>query len=82
MFTLPFAAFYGTSYVLETYFHITSFANTAWSVAAAVVVVNLIIAAYVYQASKEPYDPPVPPHEDGSHDSKPVASKSQLNKED
>jgi uncharacterized membrane protein len=45
MFTLPFVAYVGTKYGLK-YFGIEGFANTAWSVLAAVVVVNTIIMLY------------------------------------
>lgn len=53
MFTLPFAAFFGTRYVLEDVFKITGFQSTAWSVLAAVVTVNVIILGYVYHAYHE-----------------------------
>lgn len=46
MFTLPFAAFYGVKNVLLEHFHIDGFQNTCWSVIAAVVTVNLVIAMY------------------------------------
>lgn len=46
MFTLPFAAFYGTRHVLYEHFHIDGFANTCWSVGAAVLTVNIVIALY------------------------------------
>lgn len=46
MFTLPFAAFYGVKYVLLDHFHIDGFQNTCWSVVAAVITVNLVIALY------------------------------------
>jgi uncharacterized membrane protein len=45
MFTLPFVAYAGTTYGLK-YFGIEGFANTAWSVVAAVVMVNTIIMSY------------------------------------
>lgn len=53
MFTLPFVAFFGTKYLLQDVFDIIGFANTAWSVLASVVIVNLIIVAYVYHAYHE-----------------------------
>lgn len=57
MFTLPFGAFYGTRYVLEHQFDVTGFANTAFSVLAAVIVVNMVILAYAWHAYHEPeYD--------------------------
>lgn len=57
MFTLPFGAFYGTRYVLEHEFGVTGFANTGFSVLAAVIVVNLLILAYAWHAYHEPeYD--------------------------
>lgn len=46
MFTLPFAAFYGVKHLLLDHFHIGGFQNTAWSVLAAVITVNLVIALY------------------------------------
>lgn len=46
MFTLPFGAFYGTRHVLHEHFHIDGFANTCWSVGAAVLTVNVVIALY------------------------------------
>jgi uncharacterized membrane protein len=45
MFTLPFVAYVGTKYGLK-YFGVEGFANTVWSVLAAVVVVNTIILSY------------------------------------
>lgn len=53
MFTLPFGSFYVTKHILTDTFHVNGFANTAASVFAAVITVNLIIAAYVYQAYRE-----------------------------
>lgn len=52
MFTLPFAAFFGTKYVLDD-LGVTGYTNTVWSVLAAVITVNLIIIAYAYQAYHE-----------------------------
>ena len=46
MFTLPFGAFFGVRYLLHEYFHIDGFVNTCWSVIAAVVTVNIVIALY------------------------------------
>lgn len=46
MFTLPFGAFYGTKHFLNEYFHIYGFEANCWSVLAAVVTVNIIIALY------------------------------------
>lgn len=57
MFTLPFGAFYCVRYVLEKYFDITGFDNTAFSVLVAVIIINVIIGVYAYQAYHEPeYD--------------------------
>lgn len=56
MFTLPFGAFYGTRHILDHY-DVTGFANTGFSVLAAVIVVNLVILAYACHAYHEPeYD--------------------------
>lgn len=46
MFTLPFGAFYGTRHFLHEYFDIYGFQNNCWSVLAAVVTVNIVIALY------------------------------------
>lgn len=46
MFTLPFAAFYGTRYALHEYLHVDGFPNTCWSVIASVATVNIVIALY------------------------------------
>lgn len=76
MFTLPFGAFYGTKHVLQEMYHIDGFTNTAFSVLASVITVNLIICLYVYQAYHEPeYD------DEGNEidQSIAVSSKSDLN---
>jgi hypothetical protein len=46
MFTLPFAAFFGVRHTLNEHFHIDGFPNTCWSVGAAVLTVNIVIALY------------------------------------
>lgn len=53
MFTLPFGAFFGTQYLLHTYFDLSEFTVTALSVASAVITVYVIIILYVYKAYKE-----------------------------
>lgn len=53
MFTLPFVAFFGMRHVLSEYYPPNSFMVTAWSVIAAVVVVNIIICVYAYKAYHE-----------------------------
>lgn len=53
MFTLPFAAFYGVRHILHEYLHIDGFENTAWSVLAAVVTVNIVIALYAMFGFRE-----------------------------
>lgn len=53
MFTLPFGAFFATKYILQDNFGIDGYNNTVASVLAAVITVNLIIAAYAYQAYHE-----------------------------
>lgn len=55
MFTLPFVAYVGTKYGLG-YFGVEGFANTAWSVLAAVVVVNTIIMLYACKGYHEEMD--------------------------
>ncbi|KAK3931130.1 25S rRNA (cytosine-C(5))-methyltransferase rcm1 [Frankliniella fusca] len=58
MFTLPFIAFFATKQYLRDHLHVIGFAQTAWSVAASVIVVNLIVFTYVWRAFSEPIDPP------------------------
>ncbi|XP_028178653.1 uncharacterized protein LOC114366073 [Ostrinia furnacalis] len=53
MFTLPFVAFFGMRHILTEYYPSNSFVVTAWSVIAAVVVVNTIICVYAYKAYHE-----------------------------
>lgn len=53
MFTMPFGSFYATKYILRDSFHIDGFTNTAMSVFAAVLTVNIIICVYAYQAYHE-----------------------------
>lgn len=51
MFTLPFAAFYGTKYYLQESFNIhNEFTLNAWSVFASVLTVNIIIMLYAAKA--------------------------------
>lgn len=71
MFTLPFLVFYGTRRILEEHYHVTGFANTAWSVISAVVTVNLIIVIYAIMAyyDKE-YDDEGNPIEDKADEKK------------
>jgi uncharacterized membrane protein len=52
MFSLPFIAYVGTKYGLK-HFGVEGFANTAWSVVAAVVVVNTIILMYACKGYHE-----------------------------
>ncbi|KAK9873150.1 hypothetical protein WA026_021383 [Henosepilachna vigintioctopunctata] len=52
MVSLPFLVFFATKNILQDY-NITGFNNVVWSVSAAVLTVNLIIAGYVYIAFKE-----------------------------
>lgn len=58
MFTLPFIAYFGSRRVLRDFLHVTGFAQTAWSVVSAVVVVNLIVFSYILKAFNEPYTSP------------------------
>ncbi|XP_058055216.1 uncharacterized protein LOC131206615 isoform X3 [Anopheles bellator] len=53
MFTLPFVAFYGTRYGLSHYLQIEGFPNTCGSVAAAVLVVNIIIMLYALRGYED-----------------------------
>lgn len=56
MFTLPFLAYFGTQRFLHEHVQMTGFAKTAWSVASAVLVVNIIVFAYVWKALHEPVE--------------------------
>lgn len=57
MFTLPFVSFFGTRHVLDTYFDVSAFQRTVYSVLAAVVTVNGIIVAYAALGyNEEEYD--------------------------
>lgn len=71
MFTLPFVAYVGTKYGLK-HFGIEGFANTAWSVVAAVVVVNAIIVLYAFKGYHEDV-------ESTDQDSKQQQRKTDLN---
>lgn len=53
MFTLPFVTFFSIDYFLKHVHKIDDFTSNCLSVLAAVVVVNLIIACYAYQALHE-----------------------------
>lgn len=57
MFTLPFIAFFGVQHLMLSHYHYDRFTSNCFAVAAAVIVVNLIIAVYVYRAATEPDDP-------------------------
>lgn len=77
MFTLPFAAFFGTQHILRTEFNTDRFTNNCLSAAAAIITVYLIIWSYAYKAFFEPDAAPNPDQYD-----KPT-SKDDLNlKED
>uniref|UniRef100_A0AAG5D710 Vacuolar ATPase assembly integral membrane protein VMA21 homolog n=1 Tax=Anopheles atroparvus TaxID=41427 RepID=A0AAG5D710_ANOAO len=56
MFTLPFAAFYGTRYALAHFLHVDGFPNTVGSVVAAVLVVNVIIFLYALRGYEDAKD--------------------------
>ena len=53
MFTLPFASFFATKYILQDHFQVTGFPNTCASVIAAVLTVNLIIIMYAIKGFQE-----------------------------
>jgi hypothetical protein len=53
MFTLPFIAFFGVQHILITEFHTERFVTNCISIVAAVLVVNIIIGFYAYQALHE-----------------------------
>lgn len=53
MFTLPFAAFFGTRHILMNKYEFDTFTVTCSSVIAAVVTVNLIIVLYACQGFRE-----------------------------
>lgn len=53
MFTLPFVAFFGIQYFMTLEFQTDTFMTNCVSVLGAVIIVNLIISCYVYQALHE-----------------------------
>lgn len=53
MFTLPFAAFFGTRYILQTKYNLDTFTITCSSVIAAVLTVNIIIVMYAIKGYRE-----------------------------
>lgn len=75
MFTLPFVAFFGVQHFMESKINSDTFTTNCVSAAAAVIVVNLIISCYVYQALNEPYD-----DEEQTEDKDTIESKESLNK--
>lgn len=74
MFTLPFAVFFGVQHLMKVEFHTDRFVTNCVSVFAAVVMVNLIISCYAYQALHEP------DNETESQEIVDHASKDSLNK--
>lgn len=64
MFTVPFAAYFGTQYILRDVLNVVDFSNVVWSVIASVFAVNCMLALYAYKAYYEEADPQVgePPH--------------------
>lgn len=56
MFTLPFVAFFGMQHFMVSKINSDTFTTNCVSAATAVIVVNLIISCYIYQALNEPYD--------------------------
>lgn len=59
MISLPFLAYFATKYTLINYFGVVGFTNIVCSVIASVMVVNGLIAVYVYKAYCEPDDIPI-----------------------
>lgn len=53
MFSLPFAAFFGTRHSLKEHFEVIGYTNTVWSVVASVITIYLVIFAYAYQGYYE-----------------------------
>ena len=53
MFTLPIAAYFATIYVFAEYFHIPKSDSYIYAVVLSVIVVNLVIFAYVFEAFRE-----------------------------
>ena len=62
MFTLPIASYFATIRLLDKYYNIPSSDSYIFAVIVAVVMVQLIIAAYIYKAFQE--DKPEPPKQD------------------
>jgi len=53
MFTLPIAAYFGTIYLLDRYYHIPQSESYIYAVIVAVVTVHLILFTYIYIAYHE-----------------------------
>lgn len=69
MFTLPFAAFYGTKYLVKEYLDVEEFTNTIISVVMSVVAVHVVIILYVRHAVHEMRaDKEFEPHIESSHE--------------
>lgn len=73
MFTLPFAAFFGIQHFMTLEFQTDTFVTNCVSVLAAVIMVNLIISCYAYQALHESI-------EEKEQNEDRVESKESLNK--
>lgn len=63
MFTLPFAAYYGTINAFEKYWNIPFSQSYIYGVIAAVIMVHIIIIAYIVKAFHDD-KPPQPPKQD------------------
>ena len=57
MFTLPIASYFATIYLLDKYYGIPSSESYIYSVIAAVIMVQLVIAAYIYKAFQDDKPP-------------------------
>jgi len=53
MFTLPIGSYFATIYYLDEYFNIPKSDSYLYAVGVAVLMVQLVIAAYIYQAFRE-----------------------------
>lgn len=57
MFSLPIASYFATIYLLDEYFGIPSYQSYIYAVVVAVIMVQLIIAAYIYKAFQDDKPP-------------------------
>lgn len=85
MFTLPFCAFFGVRHFFTKYYPLDTYLKNVWAVVASVIVCNIIMLGYAYQAYHEKeYDEDGNEIDPSSYNQEVVTaeSRSGLNKKD